>query len=77
MRALADHDEAPVGRVSELGEVAMELLSRREYSVDEAAAATGLSQDAPKVNLHRARRDQRIALTGERGGSVTRLRMAR
>lgn len=45
---------------------AVELLSLREQSLEEAAAATGRSKGALKVNLHRALKALRAALRGDR-----------
>ena len=45
---------------------AVELLALREQSLDEAAAATGRSKGALKVNLHRAIQALRESMAGRR-----------
>jgi RNA polymerase sigma-70 factor (ECF subfamily) len=46
---------------------AIEHLAFRERSLDEAAAVTGRSKGALKVNLHRALKALRVSLSRERG----------
>ncbi len=60
----ARHLRAAIAALPEGQREAVERLALREQSLDEAAADTGRSKGALKVNLHRALKALRGKLTG-------------
>ncbi|ACL60205.1 RNA polymerase sigma factor [Methylobacterium nodulans] len=65
-RQRATHLARAVAALPEGQRQAVEQLSLRERSLEEAALATGRSKGALKVNLHRALKSLRTALAGDR-----------
>jgi len=55
-----------IGELPEGQRSAIELLKLREMSLNEAAAATGMSVSALKASVHRAVRRLRVALSSDR-----------
>lgn len=61
---------AAVAALPEGQREAVEQIGLRERTLDEAAASTGRTKGALKVNLHRALRTLRVRLAGEEGDNA-------